>query len=110
MSEACGDTHPHRATHDIGGVPRFLCSSIDTAPHALSSFDRRVDALRQLLAEKGLMTVDELRRGIEALPPVEYEAASYYERWIRSIAATLIRRGVIDAAALQALLVRQAAG
>ena len=99
--EPDGETHPGRAHHDLGGVSRFLCASIDTAPHALSDFDRRVDALLQLLSAKGLMTTDELRRGIEAIPEAEYHALSYYQRWMRSIAATLLRRGVIDEATLQ---------
>ncbi len=89
-------THPGRAHHDIGGVSRYLCASIDTEPHALTDFDRRVDALRQLLSAKGLMTVDELRRGIETIPEAEYHALSYYQRWMRSITATLLRRGVLD--------------
>lgn len=79
----------------MGGVPRFLCQEIDTEPHALTAFDREVDALRQLLSLKGLMTVDELRRGIEEIPESEYHGLTYYQRWIRSIAATLVRRGVI---------------
>ena len=99
--------HPGRAHHDLGGVSRYRCSPIDTAPHALTAFDRRVDALRQLLSAKGLMTVDELRRGIEAIPEAEYHALSYYQRWMRSITATLLRRGVIDAAKLQERLARQ---
>ena len=84
-----------RAHHDLGGVPRFLCEEIDIAPHELTPFDREVDALRQLLSAKGLMTVDELRRGIEEIPEEEYLRLSYYQKWIRSITATLIRRGVL---------------
>lgn len=95
----------HRAHHDMGGVPRFLCQDIDTDPHALTAFDREVDALRQLLALKGLMTVDELRRGIEEIPEDDYHRLTYYQRWIRSIAATLIRRGVLDEAELARRLV-----
>ena len=101
------ETHPGRAHHDMGGVSRFRCTPIDTEPHALTAFDRRVDALRQLLSAKGLMTVDELRRGIEAIPEPEYHALSYYQRWMRSITATLLRRGVIDEGALHKRLARQ---
>lgn len=84
-----------RAHHDMGGVSRFLCEAIHTEPHALTEFDREVDALRQMLALKGLMTVDELRRGIEAIPEEDYLRLGYYEKWIRSITATLLRRGVL---------------
>ena len=63
-----------------------------------------MDALRQLLSAKGLMSVDELRRGIEAIPETEYHALSYYQRWMRSLTTTLLRRGVIDEAGLRAAL------
>ena len=82
----------------MGGVPRFLCEEIDTAPHELTAFDREVDALRQILSAKGLMTVDELRRGIEEIPEEEYLRLSYYQKWVRSMTATLLRRGVLDEA------------
>ncbi len=91
-----------RAMHDLGGVPRFLCEAVDTAPHALDDFDREVDAIRQILGAKGVMSVDELRRGIEALPEDVYHRLSYYRRWIRSIAAILIEKGVISETALRA--------
>lgn len=91
-----------RAMHDLGGVPRFLCEAVDTAPHALDDFDREVDAIRQILGAKGVMSVDELRRGIEALPEDVYHRLSYYRRWVRSIASILIEKGVISEAALRA--------
>lgn len=95
-----------RAHHDMGGVSKFLCEPIDKSPHGLTSFDREVDALRGVLGAKGVMSVDELRRGIEALPEAEYLSLSYYEKWIRSIAATLVARGVISAAELEAAIER----
>jgi hypothetical protein len=87
--------HGPRAHHDMGGVSPYVCREIDTEPHALDDFDREVDALRQLLAAKGLMTVDELRRNIEAIPEAEYHALSYYQRWIRAITAHLLRKGIV---------------
>jgi len=90
-----------RATHDLGGVSRFLCEPVDTTPHALTEFDREVDALRQILGMRGIMGVDELRRGVEALPEEEYFGLSYYQRWIRAISATLLRKSVITEAELR---------
>lgn len=102
-------TERPRAHHDMGGVPRFLCEEIDIEPHQLTTFDREVDALRQVLSLKGLMTVDELRRGIEEIPEEEYLRLSYYQKWIRSITATLIRRGVLDEGELAERLRREGA-
>ena len=60
--------------------------------------------LRQMLAVKKLMSVDELRRGVEAIPEADYHRLSYYRRWIRSITDTLLRKGVITESELRAAL------
>ena len=93
-----------RAGHDLGGVSRFMCEPVDVTPHALSDFDREVDAIRQILGRKGIMSVDKLRRGIEAIPEAEYHRLSYYQRWVRSITDNLLRNGVITEAELRAAL------
>jgi nitrile hydratase subunit beta len=94
------------AHHDLGGAARFLCEAIDIRPHELNDFDRDVDALRAILSAKGLMSVDELRRGIEAIPEAQYHRLSYYERWMRSIVDNMIRNGVIAEDELRAELNR----
>ena len=95
-----------RQHHDIGGVSGFMCREVDTGAHALTDFDREVDAYRQILGRKGVMSVDELRRGIEAIPEAEYHRLTYYERWIRSIADNLLRNGTVTEAELAAALDR----
>jgi hypothetical protein len=98
------DKEALRAHHDLGGAPKFMCEPVDIEPHGLTDFDREVDALRQMLATKQLMTVDELRRGIEAIPEADYHRLSYYRRWIRSITDNLLRQGVITEDELRAAL------
>ena len=49
-----------------------------------------------LLSAAGRMTVDELRRNIEAIGPDAYDRMTYYERWIHSISQILIQRSVIS--------------
>ena len=93
-----------RASHDMGGVSKFMCEPVDTEPHAFTDFDREVDAIRQILGMKKVMGVDELRRGIEAIPEAEYHRLSYYQRWIRSITDNLLVKGVITEAELRAAL------
>ena len=93
-----------RATHDIGGLGKFMCERVDKEPHALTEFDKQVDAIRGLLGAKQIMSVDELRRGIEAIPEPDYHRLSYYRRWIRSIADNLLRKGVITEPELRAEL------
>jgi hypothetical protein len=85
-----------RGHHDMGGLP---AGKVEPTEHDYAEWERRVDALRLLLSGirggKKLMTVDELRKNIEALPPDAYERMSYYERWVTSITQTMIQRGVI---------------
>jgi len=93
-----------RAMHDLGGVSQFMCEPVDTEPHALNDFDREVDAISGLLRLRRLMTVDEMRRGIEAIPKADYHRLTYYQRWMRSITENLLRKGIITEAELRAAL------
>ena len=81
-----------RGYHDIGGLS---LGPIDKAQHDHALWEKRVDALLVLLAHKGLITVDELRNGIETLGADPYERLTYYERWIASVTRALVHRGVI---------------
>jgi len=86
----------------MGGLP---AGKVERTEHDYADWERRVDALAVLLwgvkGAKKLMTVDELRKNIEALPPDAYEKMSYYERWVKSLSDTLIQRGVISAEELE---------
>ena len=84
-----------RGCHDIGGLP---AGPIERAEHAHALWEKRVDALMVLLGspERRVITVDQLRRGIEQLGAEAYEAMSYYERWMASITNTLLAEGVIS--------------
>jgi nitrile hydratase len=55
-------------------------------------WERQTHALLGVLSEKGLLTIDELRRGIESIPAQRYELLSYYERWAESIEGLLIEK------------------
>ena len=81
--------------HDRGGWPD--AGPINQAPHDLSMWEKRTDAILGLLAgpAKQMIRVDELRRAIESLPPDAYEKLSYYERWISAIEILLIEKGIL---------------
>jgi hypothetical protein len=98
------DKEAQRAHHDLGGASKFMCEPVDIEPHGLNAFDREVDALRQVLALKKLGSVDQLRRGIEAIPEADYHRLSYYQRWLRSITDNLLRSRVITEDELRAAL------
>jgi hypothetical protein len=98
------DDDPRRAHHDMGGVPKFMCEAVDVSSHALNAFDREVDALNGVVRAKLGLTVDELRRGIEAIPEADYHRLTYYQRWMRSLTDNLLRKGIITEAELRAAL------
>lgn len=84
------------AQHDLGGSPRFRCTAVepdDDAPP--NAFDKRVDAVRTVLRDRGLFTVDEMRLNIERLHETEYFGLTYYEKWLRSITAVMVAKGVV---------------
>jgi len=85
------------AIHDIGGLSRYRCTPVERDEAPPDAFGKRVDALRQILAAKRMMTVDELRRGIESIPEDAYFSMTYYERWMTSIALLMVEKGVIAA-------------
>ena len=81
--------------HDRGGWP--AAGPIDRREHELAWWEKKTDALLMLLVsrDKQIMRVDELRRGIESIEPGAYEKLRYYERWITSIEAILVEKGIV---------------
>lgn len=90
--------------HDRGAWPTD--APIDRTEHELADWEVLTDALVHSLAGEGLLNVDELRRGIESMPPDAYEQASYYERWLYSIETILTEKGVLASGELDARLAR----
>ena len=82
-----------RPTHDRGGWPDD--TPIDRSEHELADWELLTDALVGALGARGVMNVDELRRGIESMPPDAYERASYYERWLFSAETILVEKGIL---------------
>lgn len=88
--------------HDRGGSPNE--APIDRSEHELADWEVLMDSLVGTLGQKGVMNVDELRRGIESMQPDEYERASYYERWLYSTETILVEKGVLAPGELDARL------
>ena len=81
------------AVHDRGGWPTD--EPIDRQEHECADWERQTQSLRTVLDQKGMMNVDELRRGIESIDPGEYESTTYFERWSASIEMNLVEKGVL---------------
>ena len=84
-----------RRSHDLGGLED---GPLVTSEHEHASWEKRVDSIMCLLADnkRKLITLDELRRGIEDLGPIAQQEMSYYERWISSLTNILIEKGIIE--------------
>ena len=97
----------NQGPHDVGGQDG---GPVDLSEHDTAHWEWQIDAMVRLALGKGLISdFAELRDGIERLTPDDYERCSYYERWAKSLAYTLVSRGVIseDQLAKQVVAVRK---
>ena len=83
-----------RRHHDMGGLE---AGPVEPSEHDYLPWEKKVNALVRLAggSERKMITVDELRRGIEDLGPDAYDEMTYYERWISSVTNILIEKGHI---------------
>jgi nitrile hydratase subunit beta len=82
--------------NDVGGMEGFapLQQGIDEPPfHA--DWEAHVFVLNRALLGRGVYNLDEFRDAIERLPPQEYLASSYYEKWLHAITTLLADKGVL---------------
>jgi hypothetical protein len=105
-TELKGELRPDgggRAIHDVGGLD---LGSIDRTEHDVALWEKRVDAMLILLVgpKKAAFKIDALRRAIEEYRQHDYDAMSYYERWIRAIRNLLVEQEIIGREELEAKL------
>ena len=79
---------------DIGGQAND--QQIDKTSHDMSDWERKIDAIWQVLSIKKLIRSDELRRAIEQLPKEQYDSLQYYEKWASAIERLLLEKHVIS--------------
>ncbi len=84
--------------HDVGGMQGFgpVEQEVDEPPfHA--DWEAHVFALNRTLIARGVYNLDEFRDAIERMPPQQYLACSYYEKWFHAISTLLVEKGVLSA-------------
>jgi nitrile hydratase len=59
-----------------------------------ADWEARVYALVRALRRAGVFNLDEMRDAIERIPPQDYLAMSYYERWLTAMEMILKEKGV----------------
>ncbi|WP_298937649.1 SH3-like domain-containing protein [uncultured Ruegeria sp.] len=89
----------YRGVHDLGGL---LCEPFAADEHDYAPWEKRVHAVRELLATKGLLRVDELRRAVEGLGAEKYQRLTYYEQWIWAMSQIMLERGLLTDAEIGA--------
>ena len=81
--------------HDVGGQTGFgPVTPDDEGGPFHADWEARVWALNAVLRQRGLYSADEFRDAVERIPPADYLAASYYERWLRGMETLLDERGI----------------
>jgi nitrile hydratase len=81
--------------NDVGGMvgfPPIVEEPDEPAIHA--DWEAHVVALNAAMIRRGVYNLDEFRDAIERIPPDQYLAASYYEKWLRAITTLLAEKGV----------------
>jgi hypothetical protein len=86
--------------HDLGGLE---AGPVDRSEHDTAYWEWQIDAMIRLALSKGLISdFAELRDGIEHLDAQDYDRLTYYERWGKSLAYTLLDSGAITQQSLEA--------
>jgi nitrile hydratase subunit beta len=81
--------------NDVGGQTGFGAVRVEAdEPPFHADWEARVYALNAALLKRGVYNLDEFRDAIERIPPGEYLAASYYERWLAAMERLTQERGV----------------
>ena len=81
--------------NDVGGMvgfPAVIEESDEPAFHA--DWEAHVFALNGVMLRRGVYNLDEFRDAIERMPPAEYLASSYYEKWFHAITTLLAEKGI----------------
>lgn len=84
--------------NDVGGQTGFGPVPTPELDEPLfhADWEARVFALNSALVRRGLYTLDEMRDAIERMPPQEYLATSYYERWLTAIETLAREKGAVS--------------
>ena len=87
--------------HDMGGMHGFgpVAAERDE-PVFHADWEKKVFALRFACGALGKWNIDMARHANERMPPAEYLAATYYERWLDGLVRLLLERGVVGVAEL----------
>lgn len=79
----------------MGGQAGFGPVPAGREPQFPADWEMRVAALSTALMRRGTFTGDEFRDAIERIPPADYLAMSYYERWLAAVELLLAEKKLL---------------
>ena len=86
--------------NDVGGQSGFGPVAVEPdEPPFHADWEARVYALNVAMLRRGVYNLDQFRDAIERMPPAEYLAASYYERWLHAVETLTASRAGLRAMA-----------
>lgn len=88
--------------HDMGGMHGMGPVEIEeNEPVFHAPWEARVFALTIAAAAHRRWNIDMSRHSRERMPPAEYLAATYYERWLHGLETLLVEKGLVSAGELR---------
>jgi nitrile hydratase len=89
--------------HDLGGMHGFGPVAIERdEPVFHEEWERRVFAMLVAIRMAGHWNIDQSRFAREQMPPIDYLASSYYERWLYGFQRLLDEQGLVSRAEVAA--------
>jgi hypothetical protein len=82
----------HRPVNDLAGLPGTV---LNLAEHPMLPWEKRCHALLESLNARGVVTMEEKRRGVEDMGKTIYVSLTYYEKWAMCAANHLMVKGHI---------------
>jgi len=88
--------------HDMGGQQNYGAVAPEAdEPVFHHDWERRVLAMNLAMGATKLWNIDQGRAAVEKLPPAQYVASSYYEKWFVRLQHLLLERGLVQPAELE---------
>jgi nitrile hydratase len=91
--------------HGFGPIVRELDEPVFHA-----EWERRTFAIALAMMGRRAFNVDEFRRTIEQMPPLQYLGATYYELWLHACESLLMEKGVVERVEIDVVMAALRAG
>jgi len=89
--------------HDLGGAQGFgPIAPESNEPVFHHEWERRALAISLSMNATGMWNIDMVRHARERIPPADYLAATYYEKWLKGLERLIVEHGLATQAEIDA--------